>query len=1259
MTTWVRPSVDCRLVARKDAVTTYENKRIKFDILDNDISGAGRPHLLNANGRLAKTGDVIAQKKTAYGILKLVLAADGSVVFDPGSALLALKAGQVFKTAFTYSITDSLGQISKAVVNVNVKGLNGGPLVSNIARSSDFVEALDASAQDLPALTGLFRVTDRDRGDKLTAKIDGAAQLLYSAGSLPPGLDVAKLASGLNFKSAISNGKTTALGWSYDPSPANLDFLKAGETLTVVFRVRVSDGKSSSAAQTLRFTVVGTNDGATITGKADGAVAENGVQTVGGTLVVKDLDRGESTFRAVGSAALQKTYGAFNFNAATGTWGFTLDNAKAKHLAAGETKVETLTVVSADGTDTQTIAVTIVGVNDAAVITGDDAGSVTEDQDTDGESNNGVATTYTGDLDASDVDSSTTFVEATIDGTYGRLTILANGTWTFTLDNENAAVDALNEGDSLTDTFVVRTADGTPRNVMVTINGANDAPDARNDPTAQNDSIQTPEETAVTIDALANDTDVDSDTLTITGVEVLDPATGTAKIVTVGEKTYIEFTPAKDYNGPAVVLYKISDGSGGTDTAQIRINVTPQNDAPVVGNDSAADNDALKTLEDTPLTIAPGVLLANDDDPDGDALEIVSVQGATHGSVALVGGKVVFTPAANYNGPASFTYTVSDGNGGSATATVFVTVDPVNDPPSSTHDAVTTPEDTAIVLGLDDFGTYADLEGTPLASVKITTLESDGSLEFHNGSNWVAVTLDQVIGRADILAGNLRFVPDANESASNYATIGFRVSDGTAFSTDPYTLTVNVTPQNDAPVVARTDTWVPSDPAQQPLEYTDGYPILIALPTDVDSANLIIKVTTAPAGVYLNGVPLGDGTVLYDASQNINFLSSLVYRPTASATDSPNLELRLDVDDGTEHVVQSVFVHETPANRQPTDTQDLVDAQGGPLTSGRDVAKSFTISEATKAGILNDPAGSTIVIYTDFQENPNSTPVPVSERNPDLANFNSTSSGTQREQELQTEIHITLGETTYRFLVVERDTASSYEQSWFFDEATGLMKATVDYTQIKLATDSTVSLASFLDTEPAALDVPWTLVYNDNDGGPYQARLARFSFFNKDPGDPGITVTGAADTADQIFGTSGRDVLKGLGGNDVIHGREGIDFLTGGTGADVLSGGSGADTFVFTATADSLAGVGQADLITDFTTGEDRIDLSAILPVGALVWGGEAPNIGTATPFTVTYFFDAGANETVVMADANGDATADLRIRLSGNKALAAADFLL
>ncbi|HIG29194.1 MAG TPA: hypothetical protein EYQ50_15960, partial [Verrucomicrobiales bacterium] len=126
----------------------------------------------------------------------------------------------------------------------------------------------------------------------------------------------------------------------------------------------------------------------------------------------------------------------------------------------------------------------------------------------------------------------------------------------------------------------------------------------------------------------------------------------------------------------------------------------------------------------------------------------------------------------------------------------------VNDPPSSTDDAVTTNEDTTVTLASTDFGTYADPDSDAFAGVKITTLETNGSLEYNDGTSWNEVTLNQEISSTDIAGNNLRFVPDNNENGSPYTTVGFAVYDGTAYSTSSYTLTVNVTAVDDNPLAA-------------------------------------------------------------------------------------------------------------------------------------------------------------------------------------------------------------------------------------------------------------------------------------------------------------------------------------------------------------------------------------------------------------------------------------------------------------------------
>ncbi|PBB96148.1 VCBS domain-containing protein, partial [Mesorhizobium sp. WSM3862] len=142
-------------------------------------------------------------------------------------------------------------------------------------------------------------------------------------------------------------------------------------------------------------------------------------------------------------------------------------------LTAGQVVSDTFTVTSQDGTATGTVTVTITGTNDAAVITGDASGSVTEAS---GVANGAAGTSpATGDLDASDVDSGTDF-SVVSNGVHGTLTINAAGEWSYALNENDAAVQALNAGDpALTDTITVQTPDGTQQNIVISINGANDA----------------------------------------------------------------------------------------------------------------------------------------------------------------------------------------------------------------------------------------------------------------------------------------------------------------------------------------------------------------------------------------------------------------------------------------------------------------------------------------------------------------------------------------------------------------------------------------------------------------------------------------------------------------------------------------------------------------------------------------------------------------------------------------------------------------
>jgi len=171
-------------------------------------------------------------------------------------------------------------------------------------------------------------------------------------------------------------------------------------------------------------------------------------------------------------------------------------------------------------------------------------------------------------------------------------------------------------------------------------------------------------------------------------------------------------------------------------------------------------------------------------------------------------------------------------------------------------------------------------------------------------------------------------------------------------------------------------------------------------------------------------------------------------------------------------------------------------------------------------------------------------------------------------------------------------------------------------------------------------------------------------------GNDTIAATGGDDRLlggggnDSLSGGDGDDLLRGGDGNDTLIAGDGDDLLISGTGRDTLTGSAGSDTFIFAALSHSGKSTANADAITDFTRGEDRIDLSAIDAkstngnpndtftfIGAAAFG----NVAGQLNFTI----DVANNATFIRLDVDGDGTADSTIRLTGQIALTAGDFLL
>ncbi|HEY7591098.1 MAG TPA: Ig-like domain-containing protein [Candidatus Limnocylindrales bacterium] len=259
--------------------------------------------------------------------------------------------------------------------------------------------------------------------------------------------------------------------------------------------------------------------------------------------------------------------------------------------------------------------------------------------------------------------------------------------------------------------------------VTIDVSAVNDPP------VATDDSASTPEDTATTIDVVANDTDTEGGLDPTTVSVTAGPANGSVSVDPVtGEITY---TPDPDFAGTDTFTYQVCDVDGACDTATVTVDVGDVNDPPV------AVDDAALTGEDTPVDVD---VVANDGDPDGtadlDASTVSIVSGPANGTVLVdpVTGVITYTPDPNFNGSDSLVYEICDGSGECDTATVTITVTPVPDPPIGRTDRVTTSFESTIVIDVlaNDSDPDGDLDPT---SVTIVSPPSSG-----------AVTVDPVTG---------------------------------------------------------------------------------------------------------------------------------------------------------------------------------------------------------------------------------------------------------------------------------------------------------------------------------------------------------------------------------------------------------------------------------------------------------------------------------------------------------------------------------
>ncbi|EHY9860366.1 tandem-95 repeat protein, partial [Vibrio parahaemolyticus] len=540
----------------------------------------------------------------------------------------------------------------------------------------------------------------------------------------------------------------------------------------------------------------------------------------------------------------------------------------------------TYTITDGALTDQATVNVTVNAVNDTPVVESSIADQTLAED----------FTPYTIDLNTafSDVDNVDGELTFSVSGNSNIQVAIVNGIATFTPTAD------WNGSEALTFTATDPSGESISQTVNFTVAPAVDI---------EADSADVVEDTSTIINVLGNDTFESTDKVVSLDADN-GPKNGTVIVNNDGTVTY---TPDDNYVGKDTFTYVVTSG-GVSESTTVEVNVTPVNDAPVAKDDIAT------TQEDTAVTID---VLTNDTDVDGDTLSIQSASvPSDQGTVEIVDGKLVFTPAENFNGDAEITYTVTDGQL-TDEAKVTVTVNPVNDAPTIKVDAVESITEDAV---------STDMVVATLTVRDTDTPEDQLTVSLENNSNgyFVLVGNEVKLTQAGVDAVN------NDELDLKDLTISASVSDGVnPTANDSDSLVVNRV--NDAPTVENAI-------ADQVLsEDFDAYTIdLNEVFKDSDSSlefsvsgnnSIQISIVSGVATITPTADWNGKETITFTAkdpsgesvSQPVNFtvapVADIVADSTNVVEDTPTIinVLGNDTFEGTDKVV-SLDTNNGPAN---------------------------------------------------------------------------------------------------------------------------------------------------------------------------------------------------------------------------------------------------------------------------------------------------------------------------------------------------------
>ncbi|WP_277590574.1 VCBS domain-containing protein [Pseudomonas chlororaphis] len=735
---------------------------------------------------------------------------------------------------------------------------------------------------------------------------------------------------------------------------AQLQALAAGASLTdsFTYAIRLGNGTLSWATAQVQF--AGANDSVTMSlGAQAGTVTEDASTTPSpadshsatGTIAFSDVDlsdthtasfvaaQGNAT--ALGNFVLASVAEAADTANGTVNWTYTLDNAAAQSLAQGQTASETYVVTISDGhgsSTTQNVTITITGTNDQVQITsGVQTGDAKEDS---GDYAASGSITFT---DADLIDTHNVTVTPGASGYLGSFTTDplndSTGTgsgslgWHFAVDN--AALQFLGEGQTVTQTYDVAIGDGSVQTVTITITGTNDRP-----------TLTIADTTGAMSEGNAAATLSDSGALSFADLDNIDAVTvshtangniawsggtlnaGVASALVAGfsvDQNSWDYSSSQnlDFLGAGetitfsytVVATDDSDAANAASATQIvSITITGSNDAPVLS--FATGNDAGAVQEDTTLNVS-GQFSSTDIDHAATATwSIVGANTGAFGSIAVDGtGQWTYTLANGTDGVASavqslkageshnevFSVQVSDGLGGVDTQLVTVTITGTNDAPvlnfATGNDVGAVKEDTTLSVSGQFSSADIDHAATATWSIVGANTGAFGSIAVDSSGQWTYTLANGTDGVASA-------VQSLKAGERHDEVFSVQVSDGLG-GVDTQLVVVTVTGTNDQPTLTIADTASTMNEGDGTATLSDSGALSFA---DVDNTDTVTVSHTANGDIAWSGGTLNAGVASalvagfsvdqnswdYSSSQNLDFLGAgetITFSYTVVATD--------------------------------------------------------------------------------------------------------------------------------------------------------------------------------------------------------------------------------------------------------------------------------------------------------------------------------------------------------------------------------------